>query len=271
MRFVGLLLAAFAFVQQATAADLGILRGAVSELGRPSYFRWDGIYGGGQWGYSSATFNTANTSSDLIAFMLRNTTLEDEFRVSRWTTLPDSSTTGRTFGAFVGYNAQWDNTIVGVEVNYNNGKIVGSASDTLGRTVVTSDQYTNFVDLTASSSIEIKETATFRTRAGYVMGRFLPYATIGVAVARVDKITTATVDLVQQDFSGQGRPTLGLNETRTEAKKDIYTFGWAAGVGMDVALLQNIFLRGEFERLQFSTNGVAAGINSARLGLGLKF
>jgi outer membrane immunogenic protein len=271
MRFVGLLLAAFTFVQQATAADLGILRGAVSELGRPVYFPWAGVYGGGQWGYNSATFNTSNTSSDLIAFILRETAIEDEFHVSRWTTLPDASTTGRTFGGFVGYNAQWDNTIVGVEFNYNNGKIAGRASDSIGRSAVTADQYTNFVNLTASSSIEIKETGTFRTRAGYVMGRFLPYATIGVAVARADKITSATVDLVQEDFTGQGRPTLGLNETRSDVKKDIYTFGWAAGVGMDVAMLQNIFLRGEFERLQFSTNGVAVGINSARVGLGLKF
>ena len=272
MRVVGFVLATFAFAQQAQAADLGgVLRGAMYELRSPSYFRWSGFYGGAQWGYSSASFETTNTTSDLIAFILRNTTIESEGRVSEWTTLPDTATTASTFGGFAGYNAQWESAVLGLEINYNRGKIRGTATDAISRSFTTSDQYMHFVDVTASASIEIKETATFRARAAYAFGRFLPYATVGFAVGRADRTSTATVDLTAIDISGAGRPDLALNETRTEAKKDIFTFGYAAGVGVDIMLMQNIFVRGEFERMEFTTNGVRAGINSARAGLGLKF
>jgi outer membrane immunogenic protein len=272
MRLVGFVLAAVAFVHQAHAADPGgVLRGGMFELGSPRYFPWSGVYGGGHWGYSSAAFETTDTTSELIAFILRDTIIENEAQVSQLTTLPNTGTTATTYGAFVGYNVQWDSVVLGFELNYNRGKIDTTAADALGRSFQTSDGYFYNIDLSANAKVEVKDFATIRARAGYAAGRFLPYGMFAFAVGRVDKSSSATVDLTAEDISGAGRPPLALLETRTEARKDVFTFGWAAGGGVDIALLQNLFVRGEFEHLQFTTNGVAVAINTVRAGAGVKF
>jgi outer membrane immunogenic protein len=273
MRRVGLVLAAFAFVQQAQAADLGPLRGAIPALGPPTYYRWDGFYGGAQWGYSSASVDFGNSTSSLIAFVLRNTAIESEAHVSEWTTLPTGvNTTARTAGGFFGYNAQWDSAIFGLEVNYNRGNIASTATDSIGRSHQTNDGYLYDVNVSASSSVIIKDYLTLRGRAAYAYGRFLPYLMAGFAIGRADVESSATVALVATDATAAGRPDLALGPTtKIDARKDVFTYGFSAGGGVDVALMPNMFLRGEYEYVQFTTNGIVAGISSVRAGLGVKY
>ena len=120
MRFVGLLLAAFAFVQQAQAADLGgVLRGAMVEGGAPRlcalerrlfwrparlFERRHGLYQGAEL---------------QVSFILSETALQNNSNVSNLGVMGVEGTSRPTYGAFVGYNLQWDNAIVGVEFNYN--------------------------------------------------------------------------------------------------------------------------------------------------------
>jgi opacity protein-like surface antigen len=49
-------------------------------------------------------------------------------------------------------------------------------------------------------------------------------------------------------------------------------YGFSVGGGLDWALTQNIFLRGEFEYVQFAPiASIMASILSARVGAGFKF
>ena len=46
----------------------------------------------------------------------------------------------------------------------------------------------------------------------------------------------------------------------------------SAGLGMDVALLPNMFLRGEWEFVAFAAvGGIRSNINTGRVGVGVKF
>jgi opacity protein-like surface antigen len=49
-------------------------------------------------------------------------------------------------------------------------------------------------------------------------------------------------------------------------------YGFSVGGGFDMAVTQNIFLRGEYEFVQFAEiANITAKISSARVGAGFKF
>src|SRR6266849_2440090 len=57
-----------------------------------------------------------------------------------------------------------------------------------------------------------------------------------------------------------------------DARNGVFAYGAAAGLGVDVALLPNVFLRGEWEFVQFAPlQGDHIHINTVRTALGLKF
>ena len=166
----------------AFAADMpALLRGSYT----PTYSRWDGFYAGGHFGASTMSNNFGNATSDEVAFILRNTTLEDQFAPSNWTVLGSSSTNSMQYGGFVGYNWQWDQLVLGFDFGYTRmSSMANSASETLGRVVTTTDKIQHDVTITAQSSIKLIDYATLRGRAGYAFGQFLPSATLGFAVGR---------------------------------------------------------------------------------------
>ncbi len=94
------------FVQSAAAGDLGsALRGSFSsQFSTPSYADWSGIYFGGQLGLSNmnADFRRQHplarrlySAQDACSKKIPTVELED---------LPSSTTNGRQYGAFLGYN-----------------------------------------------------------------------------------------------------------------------------------------------------------------------
>lgn len=137
-----------------------------------SFARWDGFNFGAQAGIMNMNANFGNSTSSLIAFILRNTTLQNEFQPSSWTTLPSTTTGGDQFGAFVGYNFQWDQLVIGFDLAYNRtSSLEASASDTIARQVVTSDGVNHQVTIVAQSSIKLIDYATLRARGAYAFGR----------------------------------------------------------------------------------------------------
>src|SRR5450830_1771648 len=127
-------LAALALILMApagvVAADMPeFLRGSYS----PSSSRWDGFYVGGQATYLSGGADFGNATQPLVAYILRNTFIEDTFGVSNWTTLGRRDANSSGFGGFVGYNAQWDDVVLGLEVNYIKTNWQASASDSISR------------------------------------------------------------------------------------------------------------------------------------------
>ena len=114
----------------------------------------------------SSDFGSA--ASSLVAYALRNTTLESEFAPENWTTLPHNTTNSQQYGFFIGYNVDWgDRLVLGVDAAYNRAlSLNASASDTLARRVTTSDGATHNVIINASSALRLIDYATARARAG---------------------------------------------------------------------------------------------------------
>ena len=263
----------------ARAADMPsiedtILRGGyVPELTpTPPTLDWSGIVIGAQVGLSTMHTDFGNATSSEIAYALRNTTVQNEFEPSTWTTLPADTTNSTFYGGFIGYNYQLDKLVLGADIAYNRPKELHSeASDFISRIVTTSDDISHTVSITSAASLDLVDYATFRVRAGYAFDQFLPYAVVGGAVGRFNYTTTATV---VDDWTpvGGGATTHFAPPTQSSSKDGAITAGFVAGLGVDVSLLPNMFFRAEYEYVVFAPlNGIRAQLNTGRVGIGFRF
>jgi opacity protein-like surface antigen len=279
MRWVVCAVVVFAFAPRAYAGDPDILRGT-----EPTY-HWGGFYGGAQGGYSSSVVNFAQGASTELSFLLRDTAIEEDEHLSQWSVLGSRTPGNMSYGGFAGYNLEWEDVIVGAEVNYNHVGLSTSSSSALERTFTDSTNlpaghhYFYTADLSGSSVVRITDVATFRARAGWEAGQFLPYAFAGFAVGRADYSTSATLAYTAVDFPDSETPPLTpLNNltygptTQANSQNGAFAYGFAVGGGTDFALTPNIFVRGEYEYVQFApVAGITATISTIRAGVGLKF
>jgi opacity protein-like surface antigen len=245
------------------------LRGSFSPS---SSVRWDGINLGVQAGLTSMDTDFGGSTGQQVAYILRNSTLENEAHPSSWTTLPHNITNSRNYGGFLGYSTQYDQLVLGVDAAYNRmSSAEAQASDTLSRRVTTSDNVQHDVTITAQSSMKLIDYATARFRAGYAFGQFLPYAFVGGAVGRFNYTTSSTVTS-DETPPAPGTPYTYGPITDTSSKNNAVVGGFTAGLGMDVALLPNVFLRGEWEYVGFApVNGIRSSINTGRVAIGMRF
>lgn len=246
--------------------------------GSPVYPRWSGFYVGGDIGTSSGAVNFGTSTRSLVSYILRNTAVLDLLQPDQWTTLPKGHASGDGWGAFAGYNSQWDEVILGLELNYyNNGsQFKSAASDSVSRFQVSGTTRYD-VTVAANSSLLIHDYATLRGRAGWILGSFLPYATLGLAVGRADVSRSATVTELERDVTDPNPANWfrigGIGPTtQDKTKLNDYIYGVAAGLGLDYMLTQNVFLRAEWEWVNFSNiEGVKAYMNTGRVGAAFKF
>jgi opacity protein-like surface antigen len=276
----GLLIAAMTFgavsaVQAADMPDLPVLRGGFSEGLTSSRVNWQGYYIGGQAGYGSSDENFRGSTRTMVAALLAGTLIETQMGVSQWNlALGKSSARTSGFGGFAGYNSQWEDVVIGLEASYLHGGFGGSSSATEARSSPTPLLPGNFIhDVTATSqaAISIKDMATFRARAGYAYGCFLPYLFGGVALGNADITRSVTVTDFLRPGPGNvqpGGPVTPLSAT--EAQHNHLIYGYSAGLGVDVNLIGGLFLRAEWEYIRF-TASVDTSINTVRAGLGYKF
>jgi outer membrane immunogenic protein len=298
-------------VSPAFAADyeLPILRGsspppvptpAVVGPPKPQY-HWGGVYGGVQGGYSSAVVNFGTAASE-ISTLLRGTAILQDQQISQWPVFSSNSgyPNSASFGGFIGYNYEWEDVITGLELNYNHVSLSTSVNGSITRSFTDSTNlpaghhyYYDPFTVSAQSSIHITDIATFRARAGWEAGSFLPYAFGGLAVGRADTSTSASVQYSYHDTPDvQTPPTpqlgclpvnvvdaTGACETQNVGpitdgsfQNGAFAYGVATGLGMDVALSTNLFVRGEVEYIFFPpVNGIQVSLWSARVGAGVKF
>src|SRR4051794_21132938 len=100
----------------AQAADMpDFLRGSfTAPVARTN---WQGFYVGGQAGYGSSDENFNGSTRSLTAALLANTLIENAMRVSQWNLgLGKNSARSSGYGGFAGYNSQWTDVVVGVEM-----------------------------------------------------------------------------------------------------------------------------------------------------------
>ncbi|SFJ60881.1 outer membrane protein [Bradyrhizobium sp. cf659] len=252
--------------------DLPFLRGSFTDGLSRSNVNWQGSYIGAQAGYGSSDENFNGSTSNMMAALLADTLIESSMGVSQWNLgLGKASQRTTGFGAFVGYNAQWDDVVLGIEVSWLHGKFGGTASASERRVSATALSDGNFHDVTATStsSINISDMGTFRGRAAYAWGCFLPYMFAGLALGNADIVQTATVqDRVSATQLGTYTPLVPLSSTNAQHNHLIY--GYTAGLGVDVNLVGGLFMRAEYEYIRFSS-AVDTSINTVRAGLGYKF
>ena len=294
MRRVILCLAALCLADVAAAADLdeSYIRGSDSYQPQvPTNTRWEGFYAGGQVGYSSAGVDFGTGLKPLIDFALRNLRVNQDINVSSLTVLGKRDTNGSGFGGFVGYNMQFGEAILGVELNYSRMRIGTTASDSLRRVfpdTAVSANYVYDISVAGQSSIRITDLATVRGRGGWSIGSFMPYAFVGMALGLADTSSSAQVAFCGYDPTANppsqdppnsanpcytpARTNLVRQPPATESKTGQLMVGGAAGLGVEVQVARNVFARGEWEYVQFvPIQSTRVYLNSFRTAIGVLF
>ena len=251
--------------------DLPTLRGSYTDGLNTSRVNWQGFYFGGQGGYGSSDENFSGSNANMLAALLDHNVIQ-EMQVSQWNLgLGKQSSRSSAYGAFTGYNWQWDDVVVGLEASYVHGKFGGTftASKELVSGAALSDSFFHDVRVDSSASIAISDMATFRARAAYAWGCFLPYAFGGFALGKADISHSVTVhDAVSPTISGPFTSLATLSAT--DAVHNHLVYGYTGGLGVDVNLVGGLFMRAEWEYVRF-TSTVDTSINTVRAGLGYKF
>lgn len=264
----------------AAAADLdyNFLRGSET-VGPGTYSNWSGFYVGGQVGYGWANTDFSGTTAPEIAFMLRQTALQSSFSPSQWPVLGSATAPAPQFGGFVGYNVQFEDLIFGVEANLeraafnlvapNNPISRATGPDSLG--------IAHAVTLSGSGTLDTVGFTTFKARAGYVVGNFLPYGFAGFAMGLANSNITATV-VDQEFYSGSvntctaAAPCPIFSFSNSAPHNNQVIFGYTVGGGVDVALTPNVFARLELEFDQFILpQNMTLSATTARVGGGYRF
>jgi opacity protein-like surface antigen len=245
---------------------------------------WRGFYIGGQSSYSDGSADFSHSTQAPIAYGLRQTTLESTFAPSGWQVLGTADHSAAGFGGFVGYNtvylAPTAKIVLGIEANYDQASLSLIAPNSPISRLLPADSSGNtyLVTITGNGTVSNLDFGTLRARAGWAVGNFLPYGFAGLAIGRADvNITETTSGLVNPPATGPcsaaaSPPCTPFSFTGTAGKDGAWLYGFTVGGGLDYALTHHIFVRGEYEYVQFqSVAGTDIDVNTVRLGAGIKF
>ena len=271
--------------------DLPVLRGTepvapVMTVGPATFTRWSGFYFGGDFSYSFSQANFSSATQPLLAFSLRNLTLEEVVQPSQISVLGKGSANAFGGGGFVGYNTQWQDLIIGVEANYThtNLNMTASSSPLAGTSTSPSRVFSAGgasynVALSGTGNLDLTDYVSVRGRAGWVVGNLLPYGFAGFVVGMASYSVTTLANVQQSTLA---TPVFDPCNTLTSCQSFSFSnsagqsnallYGFSVGAGLDWALTQNFFLRGEFEFIQFAPfANIPVLIFDARAGAGFKF
>ena len=238
-----------------------------------SRINWQGVYVGGHAAFGTADMDFTNSGQDLLAKLLNNVDVESTYNISKWPLLSSVSTHGSGFGGFVGYNFQWTDALIGIEMNYTHGKFGAASSGSQSRGFLFPTDYLTTAIVSSSSAMKINDYGSLRVRGGYAIGSFLPYGFAGVALGQADITRRADTYLYYKYIGTQNPPQPDFGPqvgSLTDNSNAHFLTGYAAGLGMDVMLCASVFMRVEWEYLRF-TSKVDTGVNTVRAGLGYKF
>jgi outer membrane immunogenic protein len=269
----GIVLAAavtFGAVASAQAADMpDFLRGSLG--GSATTTNWQGFYAGGQYGYGSSTENFNGSTNSMLEALISNLVVSETGIGQSNLQLGKVTSHFPGYGAFAGYNWQWDDVVTGLEMSYMHGSFGGtaSASEAFSTSTTLSDGLFHSVSATSQAQIAISDMATFRGRAAYAYGCFLPYVFGGFALGNADISRTVTVrDAASANILGPFTAFIPLSSTQGTSNHMIY--GYTAGLGIDINLIGGLFMRAEWEYVRF-VDQVDVNVNTVRAGLGYKF
>jgi outer membrane immunogenic protein len=282
MRWVICAVVVLAFAPSAFAADLDLLRGSQS-VGPATFPNWSGFYFGAQTSFSSAGADFSKATAPLIGYSLRGLTLEDEENVSGIPILSNADSKSTGYGGFVGYNTQWQDLVLGLEANYTHSPFTLVASDApIANHVYAVGSALVSYYAQGTGSMEITDYGSVRARAGWLVGsNFMPYGFAGLAVGRGNYALTSVVYGQQSAPPSPALPFLPCTPSPgacidyyfpNSTGGNSFLYGFSVGGGLDIALTPNIFVRGEYEFIQFAeVADITAKISTVRVGAGFKF
>lgn len=270
---VAMVCGAASAAQAADMPDLPFLRGSFTEGLSASTVNWGGAYIGGHASHGAADMDFTNSGKDLLEKLLNNVDLEAQFNISQWPLAGKSHMQNSGFGGFIGYNYQFTEAVIGVELNYTHGNFFGSSSGSQARSFQYPTDYVTSATASSSASMKITDYGSLRGRAAYPVGNFLPYGFVGFALGQANINRRADVDLRYQ-YVGAAIPPLpnySGNYNLTDNAPSQFIVGFAGGAGIDIMLYAGLFLRAEWEHLRFSAKSVETSVNTVKAGLGYKF
>jgi outer membrane immunogenic protein len=253
----------------ADLSDLPILRGALTD-GPVTRVNWSGVYVGGSVSRGSADMDYTNSSKDLLTKLVNNSSADTTFNISNWPLLGTAHASSTGYGAFSGYNLQWTDALIGVELNYSHGNFLNSVTGSQTRTSTSSSTppVTTVVTASSNASMRVTDFGSLRVRGGYAVGSILPYGFVGVGLGQADINRSVRLD-VRYDAPGVPSTFATPLIVSDDANSHLIT-GFAAGLGFDWMLCAGLFMRAEWEYLRFTAK-VDTSVNTARIGLGYKF
>jgi outer membrane immunogenic protein len=239
-------------------------------------FNWGGLYGGIFASYSDAKMNTRSVAKNLASDAYRSSTAQS-LAVSIAYLPTDFDQQSPAYGGFIGANWVWDDVVLGLEAEYSGFKPVmtdgGSYSMARRSDGATSSQS---VDYTASVRTKISQYGLLKMRAGYAMGRFMPYGVLGAAVGKAE--INATYNSLYNEYPMVGglpdfaNPIISNEPANSAYKKRGYVAGGVVGFGFDYALLDNVFVRAEYNYIGFADfNGMKTTLQTVKAGVAVKY
>jgi outer membrane immunogenic protein len=251
---------------EANAADMpDFLRGSSTVIAAPGP-QWDGFYVGAHVGWSVPGIDFTNNATGLQAVA----GLGGATSVSA-SAIGSNDSTATHFGGFAGYQQQWDGAVFGVEGTYNWLDKSVTATNTLSGTF--GAPLDNLIYSGAGAvTARIIDYGTIRVKGGWAASSmFMPYATFGLAIGRMD-ITRSVLMTPIASVSTPAGTFVPSPFTVSENLQNQFGYGYAAGVGVDICLMANLFARAEYEYVQFPDfQGLNAHLHNVRVGAALKF
>jgi len=165
-----------------------------------------------------------------------------------------------------------DGAVLGIEGTYNwiDKSVVGinALSGSLGPALPNALVYS----AVGSTDAHIIDYGTIRLKGGWVANSmFMPYATFGVAVGRMDLNRAVAITPIVSASTPPGT-FVPAPFTVTQAIANQFGYGYAAGLGVDMCLMANLFARLEYEYVQFPDfQGINVHMHNVRAGAAFKF
>jgi len=269
----------------ARAGDYDVLRGA-QPVGYASYTNWSGFYGGGLIGYEFDAADFRNVGAAEITTIAGLDAGFDGIPIASFPRLSSLNTEAPSYSAFIGYNYQFEAAVVGFEMTFTKTSFNASIDDVESHSYFQTSNNTLYLakyNVTTSASSKVDDYGTVRGRFGWAMGNFLPYGFGGVSISQIDTMKSVNVNYCGQEapYTCANPPPpsvppppapIGSNWTLSNNNNGKWYFGYVAGLGIDYALTKNIFLRGEYQYIQFAApDNIRLSASSVRVGAGLKF
>jgi outer membrane immunogenic protein len=263
----------------ARAGDFDVLRGA-QPVGYASYTRWSGFYGGGLIGeeFDGADFRKVGGSE-----ITTISGLDANFNgipLTNFPRLTSLNTEAPSYSAFIGYNYQFEAAVVGFELTFTKTSFNASINDMESHSyfqTANNTLYTAQYNVTTTAAARVEDYGTVRGRFGWAFGNLLPYGFGGVSIAQIDSMKSVNINYFGVAVPSASSPPplpppIGGNWTLADQNNGKWYLGYVAGLGLDYALTQNLFLRGEFQYIQFgSPDNIRLSASSVRVGAGVKF